>query len=170
MLKTIELPARKTRGIIPHSFGELFYFMTGCNERVPSKSTIHAFLNMWHPPCKYIGQMKDVLLCSNNQLLAKSLYGMLRDEGYAVETADHPATAVQMVFRKAYTALIIDFEPFGLSVDDAVRIIRTIRPEIIVLLIGDDANAVDGLSIEAPVDLAEFRQTIQTMHRLKYAT
>ncbi|MGC2061938.1 MAG: hypothetical protein WA610_03105 [Thermodesulfovibrionales bacterium] len=117
--------------------------------------------------------MTDVLLCSNNQLLAKSLYGMLRDEGYSVETADHPALAVQMVLRKEYTALIIDFEPFGLSVDDAVRIIRTVRPEIIVLFVGndvgDEANTVDGLSIEAPVDLAEFRQTIQAMHRLKYA-
>lgn len=116
--------------------------------------------------------MTDALLCSNNQLLAKSLYGMLRDEGYSVETADHPATAVQMVLRKEYTTLIIDFEPFGLSVDDAVRIIRTIRPEIIVLFIGndvgDDANAIDGLSIEAPVDLAEFRQTIQTMRRLRF--
>lgn len=117
--------------------------------------------------------MTDVLLCSNNQLLAKSLYGMLRDEGYSVETADHPALAVQMVLRKEYTSLIIDFEPFGLSVDDAVRIIRTIRPGIIVLLIGndkdDDVSSSDGLSIEAPVDLVEFRQTIQAMHRLKYA-
>ncbi len=117
--------------------------------------------------------MTDVLLCSNNQLLAKSLYGMLRDEGYSVETADHPAMAVQMAIRKEYTALIIDFEPFGLSVDDAVRIIRTIRPEITVLFIGhdaaDEAHSCDGLSIEAPVDLAEFRQTIQAMHRLKCA-
>lgn len=121
------------------------------------------------PSLQCLYQMTDVLLCSNNQLLAKSLYGMLRDEGYSVETADHPAMAVQMVLRNEYTALIIDFEPFGLSVDDAVRIIRTIRPEIIVLFIGDDANSIDGLSIEAPVDLAEFRQTIQTMHRLKYA-
>ena len=89
---------------------------------------------------------------------------MLRDEGYSVDTADHPALAVQMVIKKAFNALIIDSEPFGLSVDDAVRIIRTLSPEIAVLFIGDDSGTVDGLSIEAPVDLAEFRQTIQAMH------
>ena len=108
--------------------------------------------------------MTDVLLCTNNPLLSKSLYGMLRDEGYSVDTADHPALAVQMVIKKAFNALIIDSEPFGLSVDDAVRIIRTLSPEIAVLFIGDDSGTVDGLSIEAPVDLAEFRQTIQAMH------
>ncbi len=89
---------------------------------------------------------------------------MLRDEGYSVDTADHPALAVQMALKKAFNALIIDTEPFGLSVDDAVRIIRTLSPEIAVLFIGDDSGIVDGLSIEAPVDLAEFRQTIQAMH------
>ncbi len=112
--------------------------------------------------------MTDVLLCSNNQLLAKSLYAILRDEGYSVETADHPSLAVQMVLQKEYAALVIDFEPFGLSVDDAVRIIRSVRPEIFVLFIGDETTSVDGLSIEAPVDLVKFRQTIHEMHRLKY--
>lgn len=107
--------------------------------------------------------MTDVLLCTNNQLLTKSLYGMLRDEGYSVETADHPALAVQMAINNEYKALVVDSEPFGLSVDDAVRIIKSVRPDIFVLFIGDDNHMIDGLSIEAPVDLAEFRRTFHSI-------
>jgi DNA-binding NtrC family response regulator len=113
--------------------------------------------------------MTELLLCSNNQLLIKSLYGMLRDEGYSVETADHPALAVKMVLKKEYTALIIDSEPFGLSVDDAIKIIRTILPGMIVIFIGYDRIDSDALSIEAPLDLAEFKQTIHDLRHLRYA-
>ncbi len=112
--------------------------------------------------------MTELLLCSNNQLLVKSLYGMLRDEGYSVETADHPALAVQMVLRKEYTALIIDSEPFGLSVDDAIKIIRSVLPDMIVIFIGYDKIDSDALSIEAPLDLAEFKQTLNELHHLRY--
>ena len=112
--------------------------------------------------------MNELLLCSNNQLLVKSLYGMLRDEGYCVETADHPALAVQMVLRKQYTALIIDSEPFGLSVDDAIKIIRSILPDLLVIFIGYDKIDSDALSIEAPLDLAEFKQTLHDIQQLRY--
>ncbi len=109
--------------------------------------------------------MTEILLCSNNPILARSLYGILRDEGYDVEIADHPASAVQMVFRKRYAAVIMDPEPFGLSIEDALQIIKTVQPEMLVIFVGYDKLGIDVLSIEVPIDLEEFRRTIQGIHR-----
>ena len=41
--------------------------------------------------------MKNILLCSSNPILVKSLYAILRDEGFYVATSEHPAFAVQMI-------------------------------------------------------------------------
>jgi DNA-binding NtrC family response regulator len=110
--------------------------------------------------------VREILLCTNNPILTKSLYGILRDEGCNVEVADHPSDAVQMVLRREYRALIIDSEPFGLSVDDAIKIIKRLLPDIIVIVVGDDAHVTDALSIEAPIDLAEFKSAIRNVRAL----
>ncbi len=107
--------------------------------------------------------MTETLLCSNNQILLKSLYAILRDEGCSVDTADHPSLAVQMSLKKKYAALVIDSEPFGLSVHDAIKIIKTILPEIIVIFVGYDRLEADVLGVEAPIDLEHFRKTIHCL-------
>jgi DNA-binding NtrC family response regulator len=109
--------------------------------------------------------MNEILLCSHNPILIKSIYGMLRDEGYIVEVADHPALAVQMALNWNYTAVIIDSEPFGLSSDDAVQIIKSVSPDMPVIVVGQARPANDVLSIRMPVDLEEFRQAIHDMHQ-----
>jgi CheY-like chemotaxis protein len=109
------------------------------------------------------GNVKEILLCTNNPILTKSLYGILRDEGCNVEIADHPSDAVQMVLRREYGVMIIDSEPFGLSVDDAIKIIKRLLPDIIVIFVGDDAHVTDALSIDAPIDLAEFKRAIRNV-------
>ena len=109
--------------------------------------------------------MTETLLCSNNPILLKSLYAMLRDEGCLVDTADHPSIAVQMSLKKKYAALVIDSEPFGLSVQDAIKIIKTILPEIVVIFVGYDTLESDVLSVEAPIDLEQFRSTIHCLSR-----
>lgn len=114
---------------------------------------------------KYL-PMAETLLCSNNPILVKSLYGILRDEGISVDTADHPSLAVQMALKKKYAALVIDSEPFGLSVEDAIKIIKTIRPEIVVIFVGYDTLDTDVLSIEAPIDLDQFKNTIRSIGRM----
>jgi DNA-binding NtrC family response regulator len=111
--------------------------------------------------------MMETLLCSNNPILVRSLYAILRDEGYTVDTADHPSLAVQMAFKKNYSALIIDSEPFGLSVEDAIKIIKTIQPAIVVIFIGYDNLGTDVLSIEAPIDLEQFKQAARSIGRLQ---
>jgi DNA-binding NtrC family response regulator len=108
--------------------------------------------------------MPEILLCSNNPILVKSLHGILRDEGYFVDIADHPAMAVQRVFEKGYSAAIMDTEPFGLSTEDAIKIMKSVRPEILVIFIGCD-KVEDVLKIEAPIDLEEFKRAIHNIHR-----
>lgn len=103
--------------------------------------------------------MKDILLCSSNPILVKSLYAILRDEGFDVATSEHPAVAVQMIMHKHYDFLIMDSEPFGLSAEDAVDIIRTVAPELPTLFLGDTVPQA-----ENALDLEEFKRTIQTMH------
>ena len=96
--------------------------------------------------------------------MTKSLYSILRDDGYSVEVADHPSDAVQMVFKKEYNAMIIDPEPFGLSVDDAIKIIKTILPDILVIVLGYDKLGTEALSIDAPIDLEEFKKVVRSMN------
>lgn len=82
--------------------------------------------------------MKKMILCSSNPLLIKNLYGMLRDAGHAVEAVEHPALAVKRVLCGGYDCVVVDAEPFGLSAEDAARIIRTIAPEMPIFSFGGE--------------------------------
>ncbi len=104
--------------------------------------------------------MKDIILCSSNPILIKSLYGVLRDEGYFVETIEHPSFAVQMVMRRPYDVILIDSEPFGLSAEDAAEILRAIAPAMPVLFIGAGGDRERQRAVAAPLDLEELKRTI----------
>jgi len=104
-----------------------------------------------------------IILCSSNPILTKNLYGVLRDEGYQVETIEHPAMAVQMVMLKRYDFIIIDSEPFGLSGEDAVEIIKNVVPEIPVLFVGKDSRDDYWKSDVSPVDLEDLKRTIHSI-------
>ncbi len=106
--------------------------------------------------------MKNIILCSSNPILIKSLYGILRDEGYEVETIEHPALAIQMVMRKSYDLIIIDSEPFGLSAEDAVEIMKTVAPGMPVLFVGGNREKKHAPAVETPIDLEEFKRTIHS--------
>lgn len=106
--------------------------------------------------------MKNIILCSSNPILVKSLYGILRDEGHNVETIEHPAFAVQTIIRKQYDFIIFDSEPFGLSAEDAAKIINWLAPDVRVMFIGTE-RAGDPFSIDGAVDLEEFKKTIHSI-------
>jgi CheY-like chemotaxis protein len=112
---------------------------------------------------KYFPVMKDIILCSSNPILIKSLYGFLRDEGYNVETVEHPALAVQKVLSGRYGFIIVDSEPFGLSAEDAVQIIKTVAPDTPILFVGGERHREHAPAIKTPIDLEEFKRTI---HRI----
>ena len=104
--------------------------------------------------------MKKIILCSSNPLLIKSLYGMLRDEGCIVEEVEHPALAVQKILGGVYDCLIVDAEPFGLSAEDAARIIKTIAPAMPILSIGVGAACDNVSMISLPADLDAIKEMI----------
>jgi len=107
--------------------------------------------------------MKNIILCSSNPILIKSLYSMLRDDGYNVETIEHPAHAVQMVMQRHYHFVIVDSEPFGLSAADAAQIIKTVAPLMPILFVGNDKIAGHAQVVRTPIDLEAFKRTIHSI-------
>jgi DNA-binding NtrC family response regulator len=99
-------------------------------------------------------------------MLVKSIYGMLRDEGFGVEVVDHSALAVKKVFRGNYVGVIIDAESFGLSAEDAVQIIRSVSPEIVVICVGSGRLNSGVMTMNLPVDLEEFKRVIHDLRRV----
>ncbi|MEW6108469.1 MAG: response regulator [Nitrospirota bacterium] len=112
--------------------------------------------------------MKEILLCSHNPLLIKNIIGILIDDGYSVDTVDHPSNAVRNVLKKRYNILIIDSEPFGLSGEDAIHIIRILAPDIPVISLGVPQPGTDATIIKAPIDLEEFKQIFTGINRLQH--
>lgn len=104
--------------------------------------------------------MARILLCTHNPILVKDCYGILRDEGFTVEIADHPALAVRMVLQGNYGAVIIDSGGFGLSAGEAVQVIRSISPDLPIIVAGNETYTGGALSLKTPVDLEEFRKVI----------
>ncbi len=107
--------------------------------------------------------MKNSILCSSNPLLIKSLYGILRDEGYVVETIEHPARAVQMVMHRSYDLIVIDSEPFGLPAEDAVQIIKAIAPNIPIMFVGRCKDNEHAPAVVTSLDLEKFKRTVHSI-------
>ena len=109
--------------------------------------------------------MEEILLCTHDPILVKSLYGVLRDKGHDVEIADHLALAVQMILKSHYYAVIIDGKPFGLSVEDAVQIIKTVSPEMPIIVAGGPECEAVALNIRMPVDLEELSELLKSLNQ-----
>jgi DNA-binding NtrC family response regulator len=109
--------------------------------------------------------VNDILFCTQNPLLIKGLYGILRDEGYNVDLSDYPAHAVQQIIKNSYEAIIIDSQAFGMPAEDAVKVIKTIAPDMRVILVGDPEDETDSLSIKVPIDLEKLRNLVHGMHK-----
>lgn len=93
-------------------------------------------------------------------MFIKGLYGILRDEGYEVETTDHPAHAVRLIMGNRFEAVILDSRAFGLPAEDAAHIIKTVEPEIRVILAGYPEFEADSLSVKVPSDLDVIRRLV----------
>jgi len=107
----------------------------------------------------------NILLCTQNPLLIKGLYGILRDEGYDVDLSDYPAQAVQQIMKHSYEAIIIDSQAFGMPAEDAIKVIKSIVPDIRVILVGYPEEETDSLSIKMPIDLEKLRDLVHSMHK-----
>ncbi len=107
--------------------------------------------------------MKNILICSSDPLLIKNLYGVLRDEGFSVDTVEHPALAVQKVMGTAFDVLVLDSEPFGLSAEDAVQIIKSVKPDFQVLCVGSECRSTSAHAVDSPLDLAAFKRKVHAI-------
>lgn len=97
--------------------------------------------------------------------MIKGLYGILRDEGYNVDLSDYPAHAVQQIIKNSYEAVIIDSQAFGMPAEDAIKVIKTIAPDIRVILVGYPEEQTDALSTKVPIDLEKLRCLVHSMHK-----
>ncbi len=107
--------------------------------------------------------MKNIILCSSNPLLIKNLYGVLRNEGYTVETVEHPALAVKKVLWAKYDFVIVDSEPFGMSAQEAAQVIRSVSPGMPIVIMGGEGEKDHADGMGAPLDLEEFKRTIHSI-------
>ncbi|MBI5640183.1 MAG: hypothetical protein HZA17_07155 [Nitrospirae bacterium] len=114
----------------------------------------------WHWNCSVYITMNEILFCTHNPMLIKNLYGIMRDEGYSVDIADHPAVAVRMALERKYSVAVMDAEPFGLSAEDAVRILKAVSPDITVIMVGYPEHVSDATGIRLPADPGEVRRLI----------
>jgi len=105
----------------------------------------------------------ELLLCTYDPIFLKSLYGMLREEGFGVEVVEHTSIAVQRAFHKDYAAVILDSESIGISAGDAAEIIRIASRDAAVIIAGRARPSGSALSVEKPVDLEEFRALLRKL-------
>jgi DNA-binding NtrC family response regulator len=110
---------------------------------------------------------ENILLCSQDPLLTKELYGPLRDSGYLVEISEHAAEAIKCMLGKHYLAVILDSRDVGLNVIEAVTIIKSLSPEIYILMIGEHDNVSDVYSVKKPEDLERLLEFITKLSFLK---
>lgn len=108
----------------------------------------------------YMNSVQTVLISSYDPMFLKSLYGMLREAGFEVETSENPAGAVQKTLARDYLAVVMDSESVGLPATDAARLIKNTSPGVTVVISGDAGTATGAISVKRPLDLEELKSVI----------
>lgn len=122
--------------------------------------------------------MRNILLCSQEPLLVKEIYGLLRDEGFEVDTVEYIADSVRWYLIKSYDAVILDTRNVGLNALEAASIMKNVFPDTPIFLIGDEHNRKDfyireGIYvIDTPVELDRFihifKEIMQKRHSVSF--
>ena len=118
-------------------------------------------------PIVMIQISESILLCSQDPLLTKQLYGPLSDFGYMVEIREHAAEAIKCILGKHYLVVILDSRDVGLNVIEAATIIKSLSPEIYILVIGELDNDSDAYSVKNPEDLDRLLEFVSKLSCLK---
>ncbi len=122
--------------------------------------------------------MRNILLCSQEPILIKELYGLLRDDGFEVDTVEYIADSVRWYLIKSYDAVILDTRNVGLNALEAASIMKNIFPETPIFLIGGEHNRNESgiregiYVIDAPVELDHFihifKEIMQKRHSVSF--
>lgn len=80
--------------------------------------------------------MRKTLICSHDPILIKNIYGLFIDGGFTVEIVDHVSLAIKRVMGGDIGLLVMDAATFGLSVKEAIEIIKNVVPEMPYIVVG----------------------------------
>ena len=100
-------------------------------------------------------------------MFIKGLYGPLRDAGYQVEISEHPADAIKCIFTASYLSVILDSRDIGITATDAATIIKTIRPETYIVVIGKDVSNGDLCIMMQPDAIDQLKELIHELSLLR---
>jgi DNA-binding NtrC family response regulator len=119
--------------------------------------------------------MRNILLCSQEPLLIKEVYGLLRDQGFEVDTVEYIADSVRWFLIKEYGAVILDTRNVGLNALEAVYIMKNVFSETPIFMIGDEQEGKgtyvrDGIyKIDVPVEIDRFIQIFKEIMQKRYS-
>ncbi len=78
----------------------------------------------------------EILVVDDEEIMAQSLAGWLREDGYTVETASSGSAAVAMAGAKPYTLYFVDLKmPGGIDGLETMRAIRRLQPDSVIVII-----------------------------------
>ncbi len=84
--------------------------------------------------------MKRILLCSQEPLLIKELYGPIRDGGIEVVTTEYISDAVREFLANRYDAVILDTRNIGLNAYEAASIMKDTISSAPIFLLTDSVS------------------------------
>ena len=114
--------------------------------------------------------MRELLVCSYDPIFIKSLGGLIRQEGYEMLVADHPALAVRMAFERPLAAVIMDSEVIGFSAGDAASALTNSFEHLTVIISGRTKAPSGALSISKPLDLQEVKDLLAGLRGVQELT
>ena len=114
-----------------------------------------------------MSNMLQILICTYDSMLIKGLENPLRDAGFSVTVTDHAASAIRKVMEKLFAAVVLDSQVVGLSVDEALPIIRHVSPDTKVFVIGEAGAGQDVYSIPRQSCLPELIRIIDADFTVK---
>lgn len=103
------------------------------------------------------------MLCSQDPLFLKSLYCVLRDEGYEIEVATHTADAVRLSLIRDYSAVIMDSGNVGFSEREAAKVIKSVTGGTPVIIAGETDPLSDSIRVDKPLDLEEVKGVLRNL-------
>ncbi|MFP3985421.1 MAG: response regulator [Candidatus Bathyarchaeia archaeon] len=116
----------------------------------------------------------SVLLVDDDKDMTETLYDVLTDMSYRVETANSGSEAIEKVKTHAFDTVLLDIKMPGINGVETFREIKRIRPEAVVMLM--TAQSVEELVAEAleegaygimykPIDTKKLVEFIETTKR-----
>ncbi len=105
--------------------------------------------------------MRRILFCSQDHLLKKSAYGLLRDDGHIVDTVEHPSDAVRSFLLNPYDAVVMDSRDVGLRATDASAVIKSLKADTAIFVLGGMESGRDVFILDNPASPGELLELVR---------